>query len=76
MISTIFGAIGDVITAFITDLTSAFSGVATLFVTESSGTYTLTFLGTLMICAIGAGIIIWAFSMIRAVVRNVAGTGN
>lgn len=70
MINAIFGAVGDAISGFATAVGSAVSSVTSMFVTESSGTYTLTTLGTLLLIAVGAGLVFWAFRLIKGLVKR------
>lgn len=70
MINAIFGAVGDAITAFATCIASSVSSVTSLFVTESSGTYSLTVLGTLLLIAVGVGLVFWAFRLIKGLVKR------
>lgn len=70
MISSIFGAVGEAITAFSTAVGSSISAVTSMFITNSEGTYTLTMLGTLLLIAVGAGLVFWAFRLIKGLVRR------
>lgn len=70
MISAIFSAVGDAITGFATCVASAVTSVTGMLVTESSGTYSLTALGTLSLIAVGAGLVFWAFRLIRGLVKR------
>lgn len=70
MISAIFQAVGDAITAFATNIASAVQSVTSMFVTESSGTYSLTVLGTLLLIAVGVGLVFWAFRLIKGLVKR------
>lgn len=74
MIATIFEEIASAITAMLSALTSAISGVTELFYVAPSGTETtghMTFLGVLLLIAVGVGIVYWAFNLIRGLVRRV-----
>lgn len=70
MISDIFTAITQAVTAFMGTLTSAFSGISALIYTPGSGSDPgqLTFLGVLLIIGLATGVVYWVFSMIRACV--------
>lgn len=70
MINAIFQAVGDAITAFATNIASAVQSVTSMFVTESSGTYSLTVLGTLLLIAVGVGLVFWAFRLIKGLVKR------
>lgn len=70
MISTIFGAVGEAITAFSGVVASSVTSVTSMFITHSEGTYTLTALGTLLLIAVGAGLVFWAFRLIKGLVKR------
>lgn len=70
MINVIFGAVGDAVTSFATAVGSAISSVSSMFVTESSGTYSLTMLGTLLLVAVGAGLVFWGFGLIKGLIKR------
>lgn len=69
MISDIFSTIGDAVTAFATALGNAVSSVTSMFYTsgENGG---LTVLGTLALIAVGAGLVYWAFRLIRGLISQ------
>lgn len=71
MISAIFDAISDIVEAFIGVLGSLFSGVAGLIYTPGEGGAAgqLTVLGTLMLIALGTGLVVWGFYFIRSLIR-------
>lgn len=72
MIAEIFSTIGDAITAFASSLSKAVTAVAGMFYTtgENGG---LTFLGTLLLIAVGVGVVYWVFRLIRGLIgRRVA----
>lgn len=70
MINAIFGAVADAITEFASCVGSAIQSVTSMFVTESSGTYSLTVLGTLLLIAVGAGLVFWGFRLIKGLVKR------
>lgn len=70
MVSTIFGAISDAITNMVSALTSAVNGVVPLFYDASGTTPQLTFLGTILLIAVGVGIAYWAFNLIKSLVKR------
>ena len=70
MISAIFDAVASAITAFATCVGDSVTAVTSMFVTESSGTYSLTMLGTLLLIAVGAGLVFWAFRLIKGLVKR------
>lgn len=73
MISSMFEVVAQAITAFTSALGSAFSGISALFYTEgtngAAGSW--TFLGTLLLVAVGVGIVYLCYNVIRALVRRV-----
>ena len=73
MISSMFEVVGQAITAFTTSLASAFSGITQIFYTEGTAgaAGSFTFLGTLLLIAVGVGIVYLAYNVIRALVRRV-----
>lgn len=71
MINAIFEAVGSAITAFSGAVASAVTSVTNMFiVTGENGTVTLTTLGTLLLIAVGAGLVFWAFRLIKGLVRR------
>jgi len=68
MVADIFTAIGEIVTGFITVVGSLFSdaGILSVFYTEVGG---LTILGTLLLLAFGYGLVRWAFSYVRNLIR-------
>lgn len=69
IISDIFTAVGQAITAFTTNLSSAVSGITSMFYTsgENGG---LTFLGLLLCIALGVGLVYWAFRLIKSLIKH------
>jgi len=70
MINAIFGAVTDAITAFASCVGDSVTSVTSMFITESSGTYSLTVLGTLLLIAVGVGLVFWAFRLIKGLVKR------
>lgn len=73
MVGTIFSEIANAISEMLSALTSAISGVTSLFYVAPTGTETtghMTFLGVLLLIAVGVGIVYWAFNLIRGLVRR------
>lgn len=68
MISSIFSTIGEAITAFIGNLTSAITSISALFYNSEAGT--MTFLGTLLLIAAGIGLVYWAFRLIKGLIKR------
>lgn len=72
-VSVIFEVIASAITNFTSALTSAVSGVTSLFYVEPSGTETsghMTFLGVLLLIAAGIGIVYWCVRLIKGLVQR------
>lgn len=69
MISDIFQAVGDAVTAFASALASSISSVTSMFYTtgENGG---LTVLGTLILIVVGVGLVYWAFRLIRGLLQR------
>jgi len=70
MIAEIFEAVGEAISNFATCVASSVQSVTSMFITESSGTYSLTTLGTLLLIAVGVGLVFWAFRLIKGLVKR------
>lgn len=70
MINAIFGAVGDAISGFATCVGSAVTSVASMFITQNNSTYELTMLGTLLLIAVGAGLVFWAFRLIKGLIKR------
>jgi len=70
VINDIFGAVGDAITAFSTCLASSISSVTSMFYDASGTTPQLTVLGTLLLIAVGAGLVFWAFRLIKGLIKR------
>lgn len=71
MVSAIFEAISEIVQSFIEVLGSLFTGVAGLIYTPGVGENPgqLTVLGTLMLIALGTGLVVWGFYFIRSLIR-------
>ena len=70
MISAIFGAVSDAISAFATAVGSAVTSVTSMFIDTSGSTPSLTTLGTLLLIAVGVGLVFWAFRLIKGLVKR------
>lgn len=68
MVQAIFNVITQAITQFISCLTSSVSGVTSLFYDATDG---MTFLGTLLLIAVGVGIVYYAFRLIMSLIKRV-----
>lgn len=69
MVADIFAEISAAITQMLTCLTSAITGVTSLFYDATNSK--MTFLGVLLLIAVGVGIVYWAFNLIKGLVRRV-----
>lgn len=69
MISDIFQAIGDTVTAFASALASSISSVTSMFYTTGDNAG-LTVLGTLILITVGVGLVYWAFRLIRGLLHK------
>lgn len=69
MVSAIFSEIGNAISAFATALSSAVTSVTDMFYTTGEGGG-LTVLGTLILIAVGVGLVYWAFNLIRGLIAQ------
>lgn len=69
MISDIFQAVSDAVTAFASALASSITSVTSMFYTtgENGG---LTVLGTLILIVVGVGLVYWAFRLIKGLLRR------
>lgn len=70
MIATIFETISSAVTAFAGSLGNAVTSIGEMFVTHSGDTYSLTFLGTLSLIAVGVGLVYWGFRLIRGLIAQ------
>ena len=69
MVADIFEAVGQAISSFATALASGINSVTSMFYTtgENAG---LTTLGTLLLIAVGVGLVFWAFRLIKGLVKR------
>lgn len=72
MVADIFQVISDAITNMISALTSALEGVVPLFYEAGTGTASghFTFLGVLLLIAVGVAIVYWAIRLVMGLVRR------
>lgn len=76
MVEAIFDVLGDTITGILENLTSALSGITTLFWVPAGTGETnghLTILGILSVFAVGAGIVFFVFNLIKGLIMRGAG---
>lgn len=67
MVSAIFTEVSNAITAFTSALSNAVGGVTSMFYDTTDG---LTVLGSLLLIAVGVGIVYWAFRLIKGLIRR------
>ena len=67
LITVMFEVVVSVITNFITALTSSLNGIVSLFYVSDTG---FTFLGILILIAVGVGLVYWAFRLIRGLIAQ------
>lgn len=72
MISAIFGAVTNAVTAFAGSLSQAVTSVTNMFYdsTANSGAGELTVLGTLILIAVGVGLVYWSFRLIYRLINR------
>lgn len=79
MVSQIFVTLGETITGILANLSSALSGITSMFWVEPTGTETvghLTILGILSVFAVGAGVVYFVFNLIRSLIMRGAGQAS
>lgn len=71
MIQGIFDAITSIVNAFVGVLTNLFEKVVALIWTPGTGNDpgSLTVVGTLLLIALGTGLVMWGFYFIRSLIR-------
>ena len=70
MIQAIFQAVSDAVTNFASALSSAVTSVTGMFYDASGTNPGLTTLGTLILIAVGVGLVYWAFRLIYRLVKR------
>ena len=61
MVNAIFTTIGEVIAGYVDAISEMFSALIAIFYVEETG---LTLIGTLLLLAVGIGVVIWGFNMV------------
>lgn len=61
MVADIFKTIGDVIAGYVDAISDMFTSLIAIFYVEGTG---LTLIGTLLLLAVGIGIVVWGFNMV------------
>lgn len=71
MVSAIFTQLSDIVSSFVTMLTSLFGSVVDIFYTPgtSGAAGSLTLIGTLSLIGLATGLVIWAFNFVRRLIR-------
>lgn len=69
MVSAIFTEVSNAVTAFTGALSNAVSGVTSMFYTTGEGGG-LTVLGSLLLIAVGVGLVYWAFRLIKGLIKR------
>ena len=72
MVTNIFGVIGDVVSNFVATLISAVNGLIPLLYDTSGTTPQFTFVGTMLLIAVGMGIVYWVFRLLRGLTSGLA----
>ena len=67
MVTSIFNTIGEVITEYVGAISEMFESLVAIF--YNSETSTLTLFGTLFLIAVGIGVVVWGFNMVRNLIR-------
>lgn len=66
IVTSIFQVVSAVINNFVTALSSAIGSITDIFYNDGS----FTFVGVMLLIAVGVGIVYWAFRLIRGLVRR------
>lgn len=74
MVTDIFGVIADTITQFVNSLVSGVNGLIPLIYTAGSngGAGSFTFVGTMLLIAVGMGIVYWIFRLLRGLTAGLS----
>lgn len=67
MVGSIFNTIGEVITDYVAAIGDMFEALVAIF--YNSETSTLTLFGTLFLIAVGIGIVVWGFNLVRNLIN-------
>lgn len=67
MVTSIFQTIGEVVTQYAGTIADVFENLIAIF--YNTETQTMTLFGTLFLIAVGVSIVVWAFNLIRNLVR-------
>lgn len=71
MVAAIFEELGTIASSFVSFLVSLFQSVVSIFWTPGTGNDPgqLTFVGILLLISIGTGLVMWALSFLRRMIR-------
>lgn len=72
MVQNIFGVISDAVTQFASVLQSGITALTSIVYDTSGTTPSFTFVGTLLLIAVGMAIVYWIFRLIRGLMSGVA----
>lgn len=72
MVNNIFDVIASAVSEFAETLVSGVSSLTQLVYDTSGTTPQLTFVGTMLLIAVGMGIVYWIFRLIRGITSGVA----
>ena len=61
MVAEIFTTIGEVIAGYVAAISNMFTSLIAIFYVQETG---LTLIGTLLLLAVGIGIVVWGFNMV------------
>lgn len=67
MVGSIFDTITEVLTEYIGAISGMFESLVAIF--YNSETNTLTLFGTLFLIAVGIGIVVWGFNLVRNLIN-------
>lgn len=70
MVADIFGVIGDTVTSFVSTLVSGVNGLIPLIYDTTNNS--MTFVGTLLLVAVGMGIVYWIFRLLRGLTAGLS----
>lgn len=75
MVADIFGVIAQTVSEFVNTLVSGVNALIPMIYTAPSGSNTsgsLTFVGTLLLIAVGMGIVYWIFRLLRGLTAGLS----
>lgn len=72
MVASIFQVISDAVTNFVNCLVNGVNGLIPLIYDTSGTTPQFTFVGTMLLIAVGMGIVYWIFRLLRGLTAGLA----